>query len=171
MPIQVHTCGVCCLPSAVYIMLTVPQDVAVLSCGVTRWIQFAMCVQLSVSIVFVRQLRPGLTVIAHRGGFDSYGSGGGGRSDGDQQSFGAPRTGGGGFDNYNDRAGSSGGRGRGRGRADSGDFQQAGSYGNFGGASEAPATECEDLSLCCSAALCCWTFHVCCLHAVCNMTV
>ncbi|DBA99618.1 hypothetical protein WJX82_004102 [Trebouxia sp. C0006] len=76
------------------------------------------------------------------GGFESYGSGGGGRGGGDQQSFGGPRAGGGGFDSYNDRGGSSGGRGGGRGRADSGDFKSAGSYGgSFGGGSEAPATE------------------------------
>lgn len=71
------------------------------------------------------------------GGFDSYGSGGGGRSGGDQ-SFGAPRAGGGGFDSYNDRGASSGGKGRGRG---SGDLQSAGSYGSGFGGADAPAAE------------------------------
>lgn len=74
-----------------------------------------------------------------RGGYDSYGAGGGRQAD--QQSFGAPRAGGGGFDSYNDRGPPGGSRGRGRGRADSGEFQSAGSFGSA--APDGPAAECE----------------------------
>ncbi|KAL3140073.1 hypothetical protein ABBQ38_004353 [Trebouxia sp. C0009 RCD-2024] len=71
------------------------------------------------------------------GGYDSYGAGGG--RQGDQQSFGGPRAGGGGFDSYNDRGPPGGSRGRGRGRADSGEFQSAGSFGSA--APDGPAAE------------------------------
>ena len=78
------------------------------------------------------------------GGYDSYGQGGG--RQGNEQSFGGPRSGGGGFDNYNDRGPPGGSRGRGKGRAESGDFQSAGSYGSSGYAAPAvdgPASECK----------------------------